>query len=392
MCRGKCLFLISIITSIFVVHSCVDEYWPALLPKYENALVVEGAITSKPGPYIVKLSTSSNVETPIYKPLGGCKVSIYNSKGNSEILSEIEEGVYATSENGIQGKSGTSYRITIKTPEGKRYRSDFEEMAIPTEIDTVYTKIEYSPHPYYFRDITGFRFYVDTYVAEADTNYYVWDLETTYKFNANYRARYYWDGQMHPFSPSDSLYTCYKTVKVPEIFTYNTTGLSIPEITEYPLHIVTTETKELSIRYSLLVSQYSVTEQAAQFWNHIKSIDEEQGEMYTRQPFQVRGNVFNVENTEEPVLGYFMVAGLSEKRIFMDRPTGVDWHYQDSCNLYPVDMDVLWIHYNEWPLFLPAFFGEAGGYSPAWVDYQWCVDCTAKGSDGYLEKPDFWAD
>ena len=45
------------------------------------------------------------------------------------------------------------------------------------------------------------------------------------------------------------------------------------------MNIVTTETKELSIRYSLLISQYSVTEKAAQFWNHIKSIEEELNQM-----------------------------------------------------------------------------------------------------------------
>jgi len=34
----------------------------------------------------------------------------------------------------------------------------------------------------------------------------------------------------------------------------------------------------------------------------------------------VRGNVNNIADIEEPVLGYFMVAGVSEKRIYTDRP------------------------------------------------------------------------
>ncbi len=367
--------------------SCIDPYWPELDSKYTSALVVEGKISNKPGPYEVKVSRSSSVDNPRINPLSGCQVVISDDRGNSEELMEHAIGIYRTAADGIRGIVGHSYKISIVTAEGIIYESAYEQMAMPTEIDSIYTAIEYSPHPHYDRNITGFRFYLNTKISEQDTNYYKWDLECTYKYTANYRIKYIFDGEMHPFSPSDSLYTCYKTLQIPESFTYNTSKLSTPQVIGFPLHLVTTETKELSMRYSLIARQYSIAENAYQYWSKLKVMAEEQGALYTKLPFQIRSNVYRLDDTDEPVLGYFLVAGLSEKRIFMDRPKAVDFYYPDSCNLYPVDVNLLYIHIDQWPLLFPAqIAGDA--QQPAWVDYQWCVDCTQLG--GVLEFPDFW--
>lgn len=391
MWRGitRTYILLILLLYIIIATSCVEKYWPDLPQSYVNALVVDGVISDKPGPYTVKLSLSSEVQSPQFNPLADCNVIIEDNQGNSETLTEHEKGVYETSPNGIHGQVGNSYKLIIIKPDGTQYETDFQELPISTEIESVYAAIEYQRHPYYQRNMTGFRFFIDTYTSEVDVNYYLWDLECTYKFNANYRIKYYFDGAMHQFSNSDSLYTCFKTSKIRQIFIYNTEQLSIPRITEYPLHYVTTETKELSIRYSLFVSQYSISKKAYEFWKRLTSIEDDQGELHSRQPYQVRGNVYNIKNSDEAVLGYFMVAGVSEKRIFMDRPTGVDWHYADSCNLYPPENIFLYANVDGWPLYLTAVYFE-NGQSPAYVDYQWCLDCTAKGADGYLEEPDFW--
>jgi hypothetical protein len=391
MCKYLPLSKIHVIfiLPVLIATSCIEEYWPKIDSQYVDALVIDGGISNLPGPYEIKLSLSSEIYYNPVRPLRNCTVIIEEESGTSEELVEIGEGVYRTSADGILGVCGKSYRIKIRTPDGKQYMSDFEEMPLPTPIDTIYYELEYQPHPFFDRNITGYRFFIDTQVSETDTNYYLWNLECTYKFNANYRIKYYFDGQMHPFSPSDSLYTCFKTNNIKEIFLYNTANLEVPVVRRHPLNYVTTETKELSIKYSLLVKQFSLTKSTYEYWNKIKDLNDDQGEIYFKQPFQIKGNVYNSENKDELVLGNFRVAGSSEKRIFIDRPTGVDWYYPDSCNFYPIEKDILYINHSRWPLYLPGSYGEYG-YGPAWVDYQWCVNCTAKGLDGYLEEPEFW--
>lgn len=372
-----------------ITNSCVDEYWPEVLPKYERALVVDGQIDSQEGPYVVSLSLSTEVNWPFFDPLKGCIVTISDNSGNSEQLIEIGGGKYTTTEQGIKGIPGRSYKIKIQTPQGKNYESDFMRMSQPGIIDSIYYKTAYKPHPTLERMMNGLQFYVNAQNENDSSYYFYWKIEQTYKFNANYKIRFYYDGQMRRFNNPDSLFTCYKHDHIPNIYLFNTEKLSKREIKDFPIHYVNTEFKALSIRYSVLVNQYSITKESYKYWNDLASLNDEQGDLYSRLPFQVRGNIYNTEDKDEPVLGYFMVAGKSTKRIFIDRPAYLDYYYSDSCNTYGPDPEILWIHRNEWPIFLPAFPGT-GGASPAWVDYQWCVDCTKSGGD--LEKPEFWVE
>ena len=380
---------IFIIASLIVTNSCIDEYWPEVLPKYERLLVVDGQIDSEEGPYSVSLSLSTEVDWPFFDPLEGCIVTITDDLGDSEQLTEIGNGKYLTNKQGIKGIPGRSYKIEILTPQGKNYQSDFMKMSHPGVIDSIYYKTANKPHPEFERMMSGLQFYLNGHHENNSSFYFYWKIEQTYKFNANYRIRFYYDGQMRRFFNPDSLFTCFKNDLIPNIYLYDTENLNSREIMDFPLHYVNTETKALSIRYSVLVNQYIITKETYKYYNDIASLNDEQGDLYSRLPFQVRGNVYNTEDNDEPVLGYFMVAGKSTKRIFIDRPNYLDYYYSDSCNLYGPDAELLWIHRNEWPLFLPAFPGT-GGASPAWVDYQWCVDCTKSGGD--LAKPEFWVE
>lgn len=372
----------------FVFSSCVEKYWPEL-KKYENALVVDGTISNNPGPYTVKLSLSSDINDPRFIPYSGSVVSISDDIGNSEILSEEEPGVYKTSPDGIQGICGRKYKIDIKTPDNKSYYSDFEELKTPTEIDSVYSLVEFQHDPDLYYDLTGLQFYVDTKVAKNDTNYYFWRLEETYEYHSSFFIRYIFDGAIKPFYNEDSLYYCWKSKKNDKIYTYNTVNLSTPKIVGFPLNYVTSETRELSVRYSLLVKQLTVSKTIYDFWNSLENQNSEQGSLYSSQPYQVRGNIFNTNNHDESVMGFFIVAGISEKRIFVNRPgPPIKFHYS-KCILDDADKEAfLYIGYSAksyWPIYATQ---DQGG-APA-LPNQECLDCTKRG--GSIIKPDFWKD
>ena len=79
---------------LLIQFSCIERYWPNLDGAYQDALVIDGTITDKPGPYTVKLSRSSSVEFPKWLAYTGCNVSIICDDGNVENLTESEPGVY----------------------------------------------------------------------------------------------------------------------------------------------------------------------------------------------------------------------------------------------------------------------------------------------------------
>ena len=371
------------------LSGCIDEYWPDMNTKYEEVLVVDGLITDQPGPYVVKLSLTSNVNDPGYIPVSGYSVSLQDNMGNSEMLTDHGNGEYRSAENGITGIPGRSYKINIESPNGNKYESSFETLNPPVGIDSIYSQVEYQEAIHYNYDLAGLRFYLDTKTASTDTVNFLWRITATYKYNANYLIKYYYDGVMHPFTDPDSLYTCWKTYSVDQIFTTTTSSLTEPVIIKHPLHFVSTEGKELSIRYSLLAEQISISKPAYNYWKSIEDISSNQGSMYAILPYQVRGNIKNLSNTDEPVLGYFHAGGISKKRIFVDRPD-LDFHYITTCEIITEDMyTMLWLMREKWPVYLIALYGEYG-QSPALPGNQACVDCTQHG--GTIIQPDFWTE
>lgn len=368
--------------------SCIDEYWPETT-SYENLLVVDGRITNGPGPFTVSLSISSRVNSPQIIPYSDCQVSVMDNSGESIEFSQVSPGVYRSAGNGEKGIVGRSYKISIQSPAGNYYESDFEELHSPATIDSVYPILESKTDPNYDYELSGYQFYVNTTSPGESTSYYLWRLEQTYEYNSDFFIHFLFDGNIHPFNPSDSLYTCWITESLHDIYVFGTSELSSPNLSNYPLNYVSTETRALSVRYCLLVKQYTLGEEAFRFWNEVYHQNAGETSLYAQQPFQVRGNIKNINDEQEPVLGYFTVAGQDVKRVFTNPPNSdLDFNYS-TCKISDRDYDAysyIWMtDHRTWPLYV--YRDENGGRA---LTNQVCVDCREKG--GNIQKPEFWID
>lgn len=371
-----------------LLTSCIDEYWPEI-SKYENALVVDGGITDKPGPYTIRLSITSPVDAPTFKPFSNCEVIISEEDGTSETLLETNAGIYKTQENGIQGEDGKKYKLTIITPDEKIYESQYEQLIAGEKIESVYGEIESRQDENYPYDLEGYQFYLNTETASSDSSYFLWRLEATYHYQSDYTIRWYYDGELKWFHGPDSLYNCYRTLYINNFYSMSTVGLSSPKIETFPLNYVNTETRQLSVKYSLLVKQYTLNRKAFLFWDVLREQNSSSSSLFTTQPYQLDGNVYNVDNPEEPVLGYFLVAGLDEKRIFVDRPKyPVQFHYS-VCTLSDSDFESYAERIYADPVLYPLYAIETNGGRRA-IPPKGCTDCREHG--GTITKPDFWED
>ncbi len=381
---GNILALFVLAGSLTV--SCVESYVPKV-DRYENLLVVDGNITDQPGPYTVSLSLSSSVNQPEMTPISDCEVRIESDGGEIEFLSETDVGIYTTKADGIQGKAGRAYRIYIRTPDGREYGSPYSILKSSIKIDSLYAVEETHQDQAYTYPLEGIQFYINTGNSQVDTNYFLWQLEKTYKFQSDYLIKLYYDGSLKRFPKPDSFYTCWRSANIKDIYTESTFGLSQSKLQGVPLNYVSSETRELSVRYSLLVKQYTLDEAAYLYWYRLKDQNIEEGALYTQQPYQIRGNIKNLAYDDEPVLGYFMVAGLSSKRIYISRPSLI-FNYS-FCTLGEGDFDAFgyigWTDKRTWPLYVAM--NPDGRYG---LPDQSCLDCTQKG--GSIEKPDFWED
>jgi hypothetical protein len=371
-----------------ILISCIDEYSPEI-KGYQNLVVVDGKITSGPGPFEVKLSLSTNLELPENVPLRGCLVNIQDNAGGVIPLEEIEDGRYVSAGQGEEGIPGRAYKLFFETPTGKRYETDFETMPQPVLIDSVYPQTETKQDPDYDYDLIGYQFYIDTREATEENAYYLWQLEQTYQYTSDFFIHFYFDNGLFPFNPIDSLYTCWITEDINEIAVFGTDNLASPDLTQYPLTFVSTETRALSFRYSLLTEQFTINEPAYQFWKDIYEQNAGETSLYTQQYFQIRGNVKNISNENEPVLGYFLVAGKDMKRLFVDRPQDILEFNYPVCTLSEADFEafgyIYWTDNRTWPLYVVR--AATGGRA---LPQAICTDCRERG--GTIVKPDFWID
>lgn len=373
-----------------ILSSCVDPYWPDLGDRYEDLLVFEGMITNDPGPYVFLLSRSSSLNNPSFEPLSGCQVTISDNEGNLELLTEVDSGAYSTAADGIRGMIGRMYQVTIQSPQGVTYRSDYEMLNQPAGIDSVYVELEYKAQPGFPMDIPGYQFYVNTKSSGSDTNYFLWDLERTYEYHADFLIFFWYDGTLHIFPDPDSLQVCWSTGPVYELFTASTTGLSEPVLTGFPLHYVPFINREFSVRYSLLVKQYTITQAAQEYWSDVKEQNTSVGEYYSKMPFQVRGNLENTTDPDEPVLGYFHAAGVVTKRLFFNRPGYPAEMYYSTCELSQPDYEEYgWMFKIPDPRDYPRYVTMNTNNVRA-VPNPFCIDCRENG--GSIVKPDFWID
>ncbi|PLX04499.1 MAG: hypothetical protein C0595_03030 [Marinilabiliales bacterium] len=377
--------LLLLTASLFWLSSCIDEYWPEV-SKYENLLVVDGGITNEVPPYTVKLSISSPINDIDNQPFTSCNLIFEDGDGNQEYLYEIEPGVYKTPVDGMQGEIGKKYKLRIQTPDGKIYESSFEYLKKPVLIDKIDAKTETKSSDNVDHDLQGYQFYVNTEAPSSDTNYYLWKLNYTYHYQSDYFIKWYFTGQLNRFLPIDSLYNCYTTRSVNKIYTYNTENITNKRLEDFPLNFVSTETRQLSLRYSLLVKQHTISKQAYIFWSALEKQNSDQGSLYSRQPFQIRGNIRNVNDAEEPVLGYFLLSGIDSSRIFVDRPNLPFYYSECSIN------EGNYLQYTEigatdpvlYPVYVIVYAGNRA------VPGQACADCRQRG--GAIVKPEFWED
>lgn len=139
---------------------------------------------------------------------------------------------------------------------------------------------------------------------------------------------------------------------------------------------------------SLFTKQYTISEASYDFWDAIRKQNANSGSLYNTQPHQIRGNVINVNDKSESVLGFFEVASVTESRIFVDKPTDPDIELS-GCIIDPMALPrALGLGPEYWPVYLTEENGALGVTGVLAEDG--CLDCREVG--GTIVQPDFWID
>jgi hypothetical protein len=161
------------------------------------------------------------------------------------------------------------------------------------------------------------------------------------------------------------------------------------------LHFVPFTDERLRVKYSLLVRQYTINNDAYNYMQALVDQNTDQDGLLTRQPYQVKGNISNIKNEEEKVLGYFIAGGVNNsERLFVEAP----YDYKEPCGYdtiqWHIDRYIEVADPSEWPLYFTYIYFENPD-NPQLPELEvlalvkpYCVDCTIRG--GVALKPDYW--
>lgn len=306
-----------IFSFLLITGGCVSQFIPEISEEPE-ILVVEGIITDKPGSNSIRLSKSLPLGgINSVKPLEGCTVTISDDSGNSYQLSETSPGNYEADFHGVAGVSYALHIITNDPNSIRTYRSFPVEMKPVPPIDNLYyEKVIIKENYIGSMPAEGCQIYLNTHDPGNRCRFYRWEYTETWEFSLPY------------FVPNNR---CWISNNSDRINIRSTSSLEEDRIVRYPLIFISNLTDRLRERYSILVTQYSLTEDEYIYWEKLQNFSEKTGGLYDITPASIPCNIWCVEDPEEKVLGYFSVSASSSERIFIkDRFLGVTTPYTDK--------------------------------------------------------------
>lgn len=368
-------FIIFLSFSFLIVqNSCITEFIPQSNENIEF-LVVEGMITDQPDSYTIKIFGSIPLvepEDPV--PVTGCFVTISDDLGNIFALNEESAGTYVTDR--FQGKAGRTYTLHIKT-NGSFRNHTYESVPVTMKpvppIDSVYyERVTITEQDNIHAREEGVRIFVNTRDRTGQCKFFRWEYIETWEIRLPYSV------------PKNTV--CWVSSGSDKIDIKNTTSLSEDVIINHPVKYVTNQTDRLKFKYSILVNQYSLSEDEYIYWEKMQDINGNVGGLYDIVPATIPGNLFCVDDPSETVLGYFSVSAEESKRIFiMDRFEGLFNPYtNDACIADTVENGVFIPSLNSTVWVIIESF-----YPPYKViTYtRGCADCTVRGT---TKRPYYW--
>jgi hypothetical protein len=366
---------------ILAVGSCIEPYRPPAITAPNSYLVVDGFLNGGPEGTQIKLSRTRNLsEVFSLSPESKAVVQVENDRATPLRFTESAAGTYTLN---TPLTIGENYRLRIRTAGGKEYLSDFVPLKRTPAIDSVTWK------PYN----SGIQIDVTSHDPTSQTRYYRWEYQDTYELiSAYYYKIEYRNGvfvERDQFSPET--YVCWKSSNSSTINVGSSAKLSQDVIFKHPILLISNNTPQLYIKYSILVKQYALTREAFEYWDNLRKNTEQLGSLFDPQPSQMASNIRSTTDPTEPVIGYLSANTVTEKRIFIARNELPTWRIpsgNEQCVLDTIagvdtkpyaDMGWAPIGTIEDAPYFPG--------SPLIMSYRQCVDCRTRGTN---VRPSFW--
>lgn len=282
-----------------------------------SQLFVFGRLTTGLDGNQIQIATTSKINTG-QDPVVNARVVLVAEGGQREEYYHIGDGNYRLFNREIIGETGKEYYLEITLPNGTQYQS--VPTIMPGRVGRDYLDFE----PRYIETLLSrggvlrrnmIDFKMRTEILNPDEPHYIkWNLIETWLFPERIRVR------TNPFDPPQPWPPfCYITTDLEpqSVLLHNGKELKVDEI---PWRTMTERRYDstFSYGYFIQVVQSSLTADAYRYWRELDHVANASGSIFDEPLGPVRSNVFNVNDPDEQILGYFEVSHVDTIRMEVD--------------------------------------------------------------------------
>ncbi len=327
-------------------------------------------------------------------PEENAMISIKSSNGQYVELLEQDSGRYTQQKMDIDFDA--TYTMTIKTESGATYTSEAVAVRRTPPIDS----LSYG----FSNDNLGLSIRLNTHDDTGNSRYYAWEYAETFEYKSYYNSNFkFQNNQPSQRRADERIDKCYVTIPSSRILLGSSATLEQDVIQGEELVIIPKYSPKISLRYSLLIKQRTLSLQEYEYLYQLRQVTERLGTFFDPLPGEVIGNVKRNEDTTELVLGYFSAAEVFEKRYFIEKeelpidlqasPIIKGCQVEFSCDIRlprgtPQRACVYLEDISDNAVLVEAAYDQMGNpirYSFTTAE---CGDCRAQG--GITTRPDFW--
>lgn len=374
--------LLSCFLAVFLVAACVYDF-QADYQGYGGYVAIEGDIligdTSR---FDVRLSTDLGDEQNVGDPLTytlrveSSDGMVYRQQGNLVDLTSADVS--------------QEYRLVVEVtaPFRRTYASQWAPVQIAPQIDSLAYAIS--------ADRSTMDVNISTH-SDGPVGYYRWDAAETYEYHsANYASDFYvpsgtvYKGKTYPqeaiipFEDGENYYYCWKSQHRSDVLTASTMDLTEDRLVDHTLYTFTNMDREVSSLYFVELTQTRLSEEGYRYWEKMHSNSTDVGGLFSPEPSELRGNIVNVDDSDELVLGFIGVSTVSRVSMYINNYEVRFSYWRGPSYGDIVLIPGLWNNY--WRSgYRFAFYSNDG---PHWLPGE-CIDCTRIG-DGTKERPSWW--
>jgi hypothetical protein len=362
---------------------CRQAYEPPAIKAPNSYLVVDGFINAganTTSSFNLNRTRNLGDSTTTGIPELKARVSILDAHGTTYTLTDTANtGIYTSAPLTLDVTG--QYSISITTSDGQKYASDAVPCRQTPPIDSIF-----------WRQPGDLTVYAATHDPTGNTRYYRYDYAETWEHDAQLKTVWGVSGNRIFATDSTNQKTqCWTTAPSTNVLIATSTALAQDVVPAYPLVTIPQGDPRIDIRYSILVHQYALTEDAYNYWLLIQKTSQDVGTLFDLQPTQLVGNIHCLTTPSQPVIGFISASTVQQQRIFIINTYLNNWSHNqpafgcDTTIIPQNEPDQLVYNYPD-TFYAPWYFITSSQLLV--LASRSCLDCTLLG--GTNIKPSFW--